>query len=68
MCGSKPNPDSVTYNLYKALQKLSCRALYISKCHETNSNYVFVYIISIPSLYEKKIKGCQKYQRLLCLI
>ena len=45
MCGSKPNPDSVTYNLYKALQNPSCRALYISKCHETNSNYIFVYII-----------------------
>ena len=30
--------------------------------------YIFVYIISIPSIYEKKIKGCQKYQRLLCLI
>ena len=43
MCGSKPNSDSVTYNLYKGLQKPTCRALYISKCHETN--YVFVYII-----------------------
>lgn len=59
MCGSIPHPDSVTYNLYKSLQKPSCRALYISKCHETNNNYVLFTLSHFKTIffYRKWTKG-----------